>query len=243
MAGKRKVEVYLLSPDVFQQGRLQAGLALLDEMERRRYDRYIVDRAKVLHLGARVLARLTLAPLCAVSPSSIRFETNAFGKPRIADSMNSRQVCFNLAHTDGLVVLAVTSEVEIGVDVENIHREVRNPERIARVMFSPVEAAQISSLAGEARSAFFYETWTLKEAYIKATGEGLSHGLRHFWFEIAGDEAKIQYEPHSTGFAGQFQFHLRRIYEHYQVALALGETQPYEISWIDVTSRISQQLV
>lgn len=77
---------------------------------------------------------------------------------------------FNISHTDGLTVIAV-SESEVGVDVEKLRKA---DLRIAKRRFLKCEAEYIKSAKSDRR---FFEVWTKKEAYLKYKGTGLAGGL------------------------------------------------------------------
>lgn len=81
-------------------------------------------------------------------------------------------------------MLAFTRRREIGIDVEQVRRDF-DVEAIANRFFSAHEQAQLAELPTENRFEGFFRCWTRKEAYIKATGEGLSLPLHQFDVSIA----------------------------------------------------------
>src|SRR5208283_5110646 len=91
---------------------------------------------------------------------------------------------FNLSHTAGLVGVAVAGApaVALGFDLEPLAR--RAPLEVAHRCFTESEIAWLDSLPEPARAEGFFRLWTLKEAFIKATGEGLTQDLSHFWFRV-----------------------------------------------------------
>ena len=80
---------------------------------------------------------------------------------------------FNISHTKSLVLLGVTSDGALGVDVENC-RSREAPLKIAHQFFAPEELAELQALPRAQQHDRFFEYWTLKESYIKARGMGLS---------------------------------------------------------------------
>jgi 4'-phosphopantetheinyl transferase len=86
---------------------------------------------------------------------------------------------FNLSSSDDTALLAVAWNREIGVDVEKIRAE-RDCMGIAERFFSPWEAAALRRLPDQQRVPAFYRCWTRKEAYVKATGEGMFLPLDSF---------------------------------------------------------------
>ena len=87
---------------------------------------------------------------------------------------------FNLSHTRGFVACAISIANAVGIDVEAVSR---NPDiEVADRFFSPREVAILRAMPPERQPETFLRFWTLKEALIKATGEGLSRALDSFSF-------------------------------------------------------------
>lgn len=155
----------------------------IDELERAR--RYRHEGARALFLNARALLREELGARLEVRPHQIELAYNEHGKPFLP----SRSVSFNVSHTDGLIVCAMSEgDLRLGVDVEQVDRRT-NLDRVARRSFSQREYEAFCA-ASDAREAFF-GFWTLKEAYIKARGVGVSLGLGKFVVECAGTTADL----------------------------------------------------
>lgn len=159
-------------------GRLRAFEALLSDEERARMGRFAFDRLKREFLVTRALCRTTLSRYAPVAPQDWAFEQNAYGRPRIAGAGGTLD--FNLSHAGGLVAMAVADSArQVGIDVE-----CALPERahldLARRYFSPAEHAALEALPAERQVDRFFVLWTLKEAYIKARGMGLSLPLDAF---------------------------------------------------------------
>ena len=93
---------------------------------------------------------------------------------------------FNLTHAREQVLIAVAREQPVGVDLERIDREIEIDD-IARRYFSAAEADALEALAPERKLAAFLRLWTLKEAVLKALGEGISFGLDRVAFALDAD--------------------------------------------------------
>jgi 4'-phosphopantetheinyl transferase len=130
--------------------------------------------------------RTVLSRYCDVPPMDWRFVRDAYGRPHVAAPHPPGLPAFNLSHTRGLVVCAVTGAPEVGVDVEHV-RERSTSLSIADRYFAPAEAAALRALPPELQRERFFHYWTLKEAYIKARGKGLSIPLGDFAFELVGE--------------------------------------------------------
>jgi 4'-phosphopantetheinyl transferase len=141
------------------------------------------DRSQYLITRAMVRSVLSLY-LKNTSPEQLKFEKNYFGKPYLKNDMLDIPLCFNISHTDKLIVIAVTLDQEVGVDVEYLDRggDVLN---IASSFFSPPEIEQLFNLPIAEQHNRFFDLWTLKEAYIKACGMGLSIPLDHFSYSFS----------------------------------------------------------
>ena len=143
--------------------------ALMSDDEREREQRFLVEPARRLHVLARGLQREVLSSyLPGTTPRELRFISGATGRPALAPPFDASGLVFNLAHTRGLVVLAVTRGAALGIDTEIYEEKV--PLAVARRFFSPVEADALEALPGDAQPRRFLRLWTLKESYLKAEG-------------------------------------------------------------------------
>jgi 4'-phosphopantetheinyl transferase len=141
-------------------------LAVLSADERSRAARFVTDSARRAFIMARSAMRAILSQYVAATPLALRLASTRRGKPFLVDYEN---VNFNLSHSHDLAALAVvTSPQRIGVDIEKIGRV---PEGVTDEAFSPAEIRRIETAANP--TASFFAHWTMKEAYLKASGEGL----------------------------------------------------------------------
>jgi 4'-phosphopantetheinyl transferase len=107
-----------------------------------------------------------------------------FGKPAIGESFRVSDIDFNLSHTRDLVVAAVASHGAVGVDVEKIEQTKADFD-LARTYFAPAEVEILRRAPPREQAACFFRLWTLKEAYLKATGAGLGRPLDSFAFTLS----------------------------------------------------------
>jgi 4'-phosphopantetheinyl transferase len=176
---------YTLSDDIAPPAALGAYLGLLSPEERTRHARFLNERARHEYLITRALCRTVLSRYADVTPADWRFRANEWGRPEI-DIPELGHLRFNLSNTRGLVACAVALEGEIGVDVEALDRA-SDLLGIADRFMAPPEAKDIGALPTDAQGFRFFTYWTLKEAYIKARGMGLSIPLDKFWFLLDTD--------------------------------------------------------
>jgi 4'-phosphopantetheinyl transferase len=156
-----------------------------DEQARADRFRFTCDRSR--WIVARGLLRTILARYLNVHPCEIRFAYGARGKPALAAEHVDETLTFNLSHTDDLAAYAIGRTTEIGIDIERI-RSVPELEGIAEAFFSLAERSALMSLPESERRIGFFNCWTRKEAYIKATGDGLAHPLDRFDVSLMPDE-------------------------------------------------------
>jgi 4'-phosphopantetheinyl transferase len=166
---------------------------------------------------SRSLSRLILAKHSGCSPQQLAFSYNPQGKPLLA---NNPALAFNLSHSGDWVVLAVAQGCEqLGVDVEHCQR--RNKVlAIAERYFAASELAELQALPAEQQRRRFFDYWTLKEAYIKARGEGLAMSLQSFAFELTAQAITLKLPTTSTDNAAQWQFYQQTLGTDYVLALA-----------------------
>ena len=152
----------------------------LDDEERRRRDRFRTETLRRRFLAGRGSLRSILGAYLGCPAVEVAFAYGLHGKPRLADATAGvPPVEFNLAHSHGLALCAVTLGREVGVDVEAV-RAFDNSERIIDRFFSPREQADFLALPEADRLAAFFRGWSRKEAFLKATGTGLSTRLDSF---------------------------------------------------------------
>jgi 4'-phosphopantetheinyl transferase len=156
--------------------------------ERERAERFVFERDRLRFLVGRSMLRWVLSDYARVAPQAWAFGENEFGRPEIVGPACPLPLRFNVSHTEGLVAVAVCLERPIGVDVEHLERRVTALE-LAERYFSPLEAADLRRCPDVERAARFFDYWTLKEAYVKARGMGLSAPLREFSIVLVSPEA------------------------------------------------------
>ena len=152
--------------------RLRPRLAA-DELTREA--KFAIEPARVQYVIARVALRELLAGYCDTTAASIQFDKAERGKPSARDL----PVRFNVSHSGRVALIAVSRDLEIGVDVEQVWQD-DDPYRLADRYFSANELAALTGLPEAARTEAFFWIWTRKEAYIKARGDGLFLGLDSF---------------------------------------------------------------
>jgi 4'-phosphopantetheinyl transferase len=184
------VRIRWLSVDSAGPDLMSRWTELLDEEERRRAGGFHFDEDRRAFIAARALTRSMLSAATGWPTDFWRYSIGEFGKPRLAPERDAGGLRFNISHTRRLVVCAIAFE-DVGVDAECLDRA--TDLSLANSIFAPEERRFLNSAAPEATRCRFFRIWTLKEAFIKATGEGLSRPLDSFSF--AFEPLRIELQP------------------------------------------------
>ena len=137
------------------------------------------------YLISQAFLRDVLSYYTQLEPARFEFERNASGKPGLRNASGElARLHFNLSHSAELMACAVSKTGKVGVDVEPIEPD-GGMVGMADNYFSEPEVDSLRALAETDQPRRFNQVWTLKEAYIKARGEGLTLALDSFSFEFA----------------------------------------------------------
>lgn len=224
-------ELHIFTADLDSIGTLERLSHLydyLDEDERARYERYKVDFKKREFLVGRALVKKLLAGYLTITPGSIYFDLDSYGKPALPSHLqlfSGRNLYFNLTHAKRYLAFAFSTGANVGVDVEYIDRKM-DIEGLADRYFTSTETEHILSAEDSFRE--FFRIWTLKEAYIKAVGHGLSIPLNSF---------EVPYSSPSEGMEGWF-FYNDRFNADYFVSAALSKESKagYNVKYYNLDS-------
>jgi 4'-phosphopantetheinyl transferase len=154
--------------------RLQLYAQTLAPDETTRANRFYFERDRQHFIVGRGALRMILSRYIGFAPGQLQF-----GKPALAEATGGDTLRFNLSHSAGLALCAVTRNREIGVDIEGM-RTISELRQISKQFFSANETAVLHALPEHIQPEAFLTCWTRKEAYIKAKGEGLSMPLDCF---------------------------------------------------------------
>ena len=147
--------------------------------ERARAERFYFQKHRERFIAGRGLLRHILSRYLGKEPDQLRFCYNSYGKPALIEEAGAEGLCFNLSHSHGIALYALTRGREIGIDIEYFRPDVE-AEKLAERFFSPREAAVLRALPDHLQKEGFFNCWTRKEAYIKAEGKGLAIPLNAF---------------------------------------------------------------
>ncbi|MHB8956517.1 MAG: 4'-phosphopantetheinyl transferase family protein [Pirellulaceae bacterium] len=198
-------------------------LSLLSVDERERYYRFMFDEDRRQFLLARTLVRTMLSRYAVVGPRDWEFEYSAKGKPSVASRLCLSHLQFSHSHADALVACAIAHTYCVGVDVESAEREV--DLKIARHCLSPSERQLFAHANPTEQQRQLLRSWTLKEAYSKARGLGLSLGFADYSFSFPPDDSqgpRLACHGVSHEDPRQWQFHQSLIDGKYYLAVAVA---------------------
>lgn len=166
---------------------VQGFFHLLAPDERGRAERFHFREDRERFIVARGLLRCILSHYLDVEPDRVKFGEGLYGKPFLITDGGISTVRFNLSHSRGLALYAITRNREVGIDLEYMCSDIA-VERIAEQFFSGSEQAALKALPPNERTEAFFSCWTRKEAYIKARGEGVSFPLDQFSVSLSPSE-------------------------------------------------------
>jgi 4'-phosphopantetheinyl transferase len=175
-------EVHVWRADLHASSSVQERLvACLSAEEKSRAERFVFARDRDFWVACRGILRQILSLYLDEHPGNIEFIREPAGKPRLGPYRQSSEppIMFNVSHSNGLALVALTLEQEVGIDLEKVRSEFATHE-IAERYFSRQEQAEFRSLPDELQTEAFFLCWTRKEAFVKARGEGLQVPLDSF---------------------------------------------------------------
>ena len=225
MPASGEAHVWYGDPDVLVNSELaEAYGELLSDEERVQAKRFQFETDRRQYVFAHALLRVVISRYIQCTPTEIGFRRNYYGKPALAYPEGSK-LEFNISHTPGLAICAVGNGCSVGVDVERMRRNV-DELGLARRYFSQSEYAQLKYAPAACREQLFFRLWTLKEAYIKARGIGLSIPLADFSFEFPANESPtISFARTIDDLPSMWHFSSVALTERHHAAVALHLSQ------------------
>lgn len=178
-----EAHVWVISPESLKNSVvLEACLGMISDQEHERYSRFRFAEDRHRYLVSHALVRTVLSKYARISPDAWVFAESEYGKPFISNPGFSA-IRFNLSHTDGLAACILALGCDCGIDVEKVHDR-HSLIDVAERMFSGEEVEQMRQLKGREQLEYFFLHWTLREAYVKAQGLGISFPTRNLNFKI-----------------------------------------------------------
>lgn len=219
----KEAHVWLFRPQKLARDDLEKSLRnTLSADETQRLNRFFFEKDRKLFLAAHGGLRRILSLYGNVEPREWQFDLGDHGRPEISSPHNPQNLRFNLSHCTGLVACLIARKIDCGVDVERIGR-VRDPKSLARSFFADLESKEIEHCqTEEATGLLFCRYWTLKEAYIKARGVGLTISLSQFHFTLKDDgTVSIHFAPEFEDTNDNWLFFQKRPTDEHILSVAL----------------------
>lgn len=176
--------------------------------EREHASRFRFERDRRRFVACRGAVRALIGSLIGSHPPAIQFQYGPRGKPELGGAL-AGALAFNVSHSEDVALCAVAPRGPIGVDGERL-RDLPDLDSIAAHFFSPLERAFIGG-PGSARVNRFFYLWTLKEAWLKAEGEGLSGPLTEVEI-VPGPDGNPKLRASRCGVPSDLEWRLRSFY-------------------------------
>jgi 4'-phosphopantetheinyl transferase len=229
------IHLLLVSTNQLTDAHWAATNQMIHPTERERANKML--RGKEDYLASRWLTRSALSFYTQIPANELTFERTSSGKPFLVGS----DYQFNLSHTKNYSLLAVSKHLPLGVDIELIS-STRDLLPIAKNYFHADEYQQLVSLDDAEQTKYFYQLWTLKEAFLKVIGAGISAGLDKISFATP-DQSFPRSRESQRAIAYQmdpslspetaWQFHQWQLHDVGYLALAYPGINKYKIYFID----------
>ncbi len=175
--------------------RVETLKSLLCDEEKERAERFHFERHRRRYIVARGSLRVILGGYLHIEPERLDFSYSEKGKPTLAAEWDDSNIHFNVSHSSELALYAVGRRRLVGIDVERIKSK-PVAEELADRFFSPRECGVILGSPQDMKQEVFFNFWTQKEAYLKATGEGVS-GLEKIEIDFPASGDPVLRNPKS----------------------------------------------
>lgn len=178
------MKVYIYKVDKIYIGeKIKAVREMLCDWRKEKLDKLKVEDAILTSAGAGLLVQRALKKSFGISKNDIKIRYNEMGKPYLKGFENC---FFNIAHSGNYCVV-VTDDSECGVDIET--KDDIN-YAVTRRLFTDKERSAVEDAPEDEKQIVFRKIWTMKEAYLKLNGTGISVPLKSF--EVTTDSCKVK---------------------------------------------------
>lgn len=230
--GERTLWLWLARPsDLATEEATDACARLLSEEERARWQSFRLERDRRQYLATHALARTALSHFVPREPETLQFSTNDWGKPNLDPDCGIR---FNLSNCSGLVACLIARGTEVGIDAEAWERGAEIAGLRAEV-FSEAEQHQLERLPEHEKLDRALTLWTLKEAWVKAMGMGLSLPLNRVSFlQDEAGEIRMMLDKNGPEDSGQCWRFCLLDYAGHRLALAVDSATTPSLEVLDL---------
>ena len=179
-----------------------------------------------------IVARSVLSHCLQQAPKDVQLTLDQLGKPIVA-RCSETPIHFNISHSGDHVLFALARDQRVGVDVEQI-RETKDLNEIAARCFSKIEYLSLLTVPESMRTEAFYRCWTMKEAYMKARGEGFKLSMDAFDVAfLPGEMPRLIETRFDHGDTRRWRFHKLDLGFAYLAVLAVEVASELELKLWD----------
>lgn len=161
---------------------------LLSDREKPRAASFHFEQDRNRYIIAHGTLRQLIGRYLNVPAQEVLFNYGDYGKPELDTEHADGHIYFNMSHSSGTALYGFARACPIGVDIEKI-KEISEMDNVVDQFFSANEKKIFNKFAPAKKMRAFYRCWTLKEAFVKATGQGLNFPLNSLDVSIDPDEA------------------------------------------------------
>ena len=205
----------------------------------RRYEKLPQARMRQRFVASRLLLRHAAAAVLRTAPDLVDLAYQPGGRPYVR---GCDQIDISLSHTEEMMVVGITRQGRIGVDVERADRQLARTGSEAQAC-TPYERAVLDAGGEERRNDLMVRLWTLKEAYSKALGQGLRFRFTGFGFSMDGGDIRLVRPDGSPVPGGEWEFGTFPVGERYVVSAAICDTGFGELTDLSVGTTLDDGLL
>jgi 4'-phosphopantetheinyl transferase len=199
---------------------LSEAEACLSDSERARAHAFRFPIHQERYIRGRAMMRHLLAGHLGTSPDQVELVTEERGKPHLRGG----ELHFNLSHSGGSAVLAISRIPSIGIDIECFDRAI-DVDGLSRRCFRPAERRRFAEMTAEEKQRAFFWTWTAKEARMKATGEGFRLEPQRIEIAFSGEWPEFCLEPRTP-----LAYVRPVVLPGWQAACTVAAMSPFDVS-------------
>lgn len=184
------IQVYILELQKLVNN-YDAFYSLLNKEEQSRANQLKIENKRLQFVLTRGVLKDLLAEKLKLAPLEIKLNYAEHGKPFLSPEINPENIEFNVSHSNDYAAIAISKNVKLGIDVEQIRSDM-DFDNLAKRFFSKDEYEYLMSLEKEGKQTAFFSIWSAKEAFIKAQGDGVSFGLDKFSVPFSDAKGLVQ---------------------------------------------------
>lgn len=162
---------------------LSESMNVLSAQEQKKAASFRQEQGRIHFIASRILLRRILSLYLRCPGKELSFQTGPHGKPYLAPCKNDfPRIHFNLSHSGEFVALAFSLASPVGIDIEAVRMKL-GAETLVRRFFHPDEYSEFLRLDETGQKDFVFRRWTVREAFLKGIGSGLTISPDSFYVQ------------------------------------------------------------